>query len=340
MIAIRVDMNNSIATGHMMRCLAIADALRERGVSVIFILADEQATELLSTHGYEYIVLHTAWNKMESEIPKLQAYLEGYPIEKVLIDSYQVTEKYLEELSVLMSTVYLDDLNMFDYHVDTLVCYANYWMKFNYQENQTSTHFLLGTEYTPLRKAFWNCENKEISDKVSELLILAGGSDPYDATGKILEQLVLEEYNRVNVICGRYNENYQRLKKAYLDSSEVVVQQAVDDIEEYMKRADVVISAGGTTLYELCAVGTPTISYAFADNQLDNVMQFAEDDLIDYAGDIRKDDIGDQIRFYLTRYQKDKELREVRSRRMQELVDGQGAMRIAKALIEVERRKK
>ena len=56
-----------------------------------------------------------------------------------------------------------------------------------------------------------------------------------------------------------------------------------------MQEADLAISAGGTTLYELCAVGTPTICYSMADNQLDNVRQFEKDGLMYYAGDARQD---------------------------------------------------
>ena len=63
-----------------------------------------------------------------------------------------------------------------------------------------------------------------------------------------------------------------------------------------MKKVDVAISAGGTTLYELCACGTPTISYSFADNQLNNVKQFDEDGIIPYAGDVRYEDISLSIR--------------------------------------------
>ena len=57
--------------------------------------------------------------------------------------------------------------------------------------------------------------------------------------------------------------------------------KAKTDIEQFMMEADVVISAGGSTLYELCAVGVPTISYSIADNQLNNVRKFHEDGIID-----------------------------------------------------------
>lgn len=93
------------------------------------------------------------------------------------------------------------------------------------------------------------------------------------------------------------------------------------------------VSAGGITLYELCAVGTPAISYSFADNQLRNVEKFDEDGMISYAGDLRKDPVAERVAGYLDYYGQNQKLRQERSLRMQELVDGQGARRIAEILI-------
>lgn len=100
-----------------------------------------------------------------------------------------------------------------------------------------------------------------------------------------------------------------------------------------MQEADIAISAGGTTLYELCALGVPTISYAFVDNQLDNVKQFQADDIIAYAGDVREENIVDKINMYLKKYMNDMELRKKKSLQMQRFIDGKGAERIAEALI-------
>ena len=71
MIYIRADMIMQIATGHMMRCLSIADALSSMEKSVTFILADDKALSLLKQRGYYAIVLHTDWNNMEGELPAL-----------------------------------------------------------------------------------------------------------------------------------------------------------------------------------------------------------------------------------------------------------------------------
>lgn len=333
MIYIRADMNEQIATGHIMRCLSIADALRGLGEPVRFILADEQAVSLLKQRGYDAIVLHTQWNCMEEELSVLSQVIRNEHIDKLLIDSYQVTQRYLAELSKLVTTFYIDDLNLFEYPVDAVICYANYWKKFQYKINDKRTTYLLGMKYVPLKQAFWNCEAKIISKKANNLLILTGGSDPFNVTEQILDSIDTYQFQTIDVICGIYNTNYNKFVKKYENNKNIKFHQAVNNIEQYMKNADIAISAGGTTLYELCAIGTPAISFSFADNQLDNVRQFQEDGLIDYAGDARMDDIAGTINQYLTRYRNDFELRKEKSEKMQKMVDGKGAERIARAIV-------
>ena len=335
MFYIRTDMNSIIATGHVMRCLSIADAMRKSGEEVTFILADTNAVELLSKRRYNYIVLNTKWNDMESELEELKKIIRERSIDKILIDSYQVTKFYLETVRKLVRIVYIDDLNAFDYPVDTLICYANYWRNFSYEQRYNGTKLLLGTEYAPIREVFQNCERKYIKDKIENILILSGGTDKYNIIKALMEKLPRNNYQRIYVICGKYYEGYEALKEQYREEKNIVIKKAVSDIEKYMSEADVAITAGGTTLYELCAMGTPAISFSFVDNQLDNVIQFQKDGIIDYAGDIRNDNVIDKILVLLENYSKEKRCKQ--SRDMQALVDGMGALRIAKALMQMEK---
>ena len=110
MLYIRVDMNNVIATGHMMRCLSVADAARDMGLETTFIVADEQALPLLEKRGYPSVVLNTKWDDMDSELPVLKKIIEENHIVYLLIDSYKVTQNYLKELTAIVKTLYIDDL--------------------------------------------------------------------------------------------------------------------------------------------------------------------------------------------------------------------------------------
>lgn len=327
-------MNQTIATGHVMRCLSIAEAARDNGVDATFILADTQAEDLIQSKGFRTIVLNSTWNDLEKELPDLLDLIAKENIETLLVDSYYVTQNYLETLNRAICVAYIDDLNSFHYPVDILIAYANYWKKMNYEENYPNTRLLLGCAYVPLRREFQNLPPKLIRENVENLLILTGGSDNLGISESILDHILLEQYKKVDVVCGRYFEQFDYLKTKYSNCQNVHLHKAVDNIIDYMLDADVAISAGGTTLYELCATGTPTITYSFADNQLDNVRQFAEDGIMRYTGDIRCDKVYENIRATV-KLCKEKSYRNQISDKMKQLIDGQGANKLIRALFDL-----
>jgi len=253
-----------------------------------------------------------------------------------LIDSYQVTKIYLSSLSAQTKIYYIDDLNAFSYPVNALICYANYCEKFNYSGRYPDTELYLGPQYVPLRKEFSFCASKYIKPKAESLLLMSGGSDSCDALLQVLYNLSPEEFKRIDVICGvYYTQNYE-LQKKHASHKNIHIHKAVSNIVDYMKQADLAISASGTTLYELCAVGTPTISYTIAVNQLDNAVSFQNQKIIDYAGDMRGNSAGtiQNILQKISEYKENYVLRAKKSKKMQSLVDGKGAFRIARIITE------
>lgn len=331
-IGIRVDMNPIIATGHIMRCLSIADAITELDKKVVFIAADDYPAELIKQRGYELIVLGTNWQNMEEELPRLSAEIGKRNISKILVDGYRVTAGYLQKLKEWAQVTYIDDLDAFSYPVDKLVCYANYYDRFSYGCRTEEDGFFLGMKYVPLRRAFQNCPPKVIGDRVKRVLLLSGGSDSYGILERMVDVFKDKTDIVLTVICGSFYPDFEKLTDKYKEYNNLVFCKNVPNIEEYMRDADLAVSAGGTTLYELCAVGTPTISYSFVDNQLYTVEQFDKDGLIEYAGDVRKDDIFGKTAELFEKYDGNKALREERSLKMQQMVDGKGAKRIASVL--------
>lgn len=331
-IGIRADANEIVATGHVMRCLAIADALRETGEKPVFVAADDAPKSLVLSRGYEFVSLGTNWQNMEEETGQMRDVIKKYRMEALLVDSYYVTRAYLEELQSMVPVMYMDDLGKEVYGIDALVCYANFWQKFEYEKKYQNTKLCLGMGYAPLKKEFCLCGEKEIQEIPNHLLLLSGGTDPYHALDRILKGIPLEKWQRIDVVCGKYNEDYIKLQHEYASQKRIVLHQNVTNLVDFMQDADIAVSAGGVTLYELCAVGTPTVSYSFADNQIDNVEQFAEDGLIEYAGDIRESNVVEKVRDILTGSYIKKEERKRRSRKMQAAVDGKGAGRIANVM--------
>lgn len=333
MLYIRTDMNQDIATGHVMRCLSIADAAVSLGEKVTFILADGQALELIRKRGHDAVILDTKWNEMESELKILYKLIQERNIKSLLIDSYMVTSRYLFKLSQWVNTAYMDDKNEFQYPVHTLICYANYWQKFNYSQNYKGTRLLLGLQYVPLRKEFKGLKRKVIKKQLENILLMSGGSDNHHILAGFLKKIDVKKYKNIDVICGRYCMDYEQLCSRYHQDKNIHFHKAVENMEDYMLYADLAVSAGGTTLYELCACGTPAITYSVADNQLDNVLQFEKDGLMDYLGDVRSMDIFEKAAVLLEQCDKQQGIRQSRSRRMQEIVDGNGAERIAEQLV-------
>lgn len=110
MIGIRVDANNIIATGHLMRCIAIAQQIKELGYEVIFITSDDYGHEILKGKGMPYISLESDWEKKTDEIEILVHQIQIHKIKALVIDSYLITLEYMEALKPYTKLVYIDDM--------------------------------------------------------------------------------------------------------------------------------------------------------------------------------------------------------------------------------------
>ena len=341
MIGIRADANSEIGTGHVMRCLSIAVALQKCGQEVCFILADEAAADLLETKGQKYLVLHSDYTQMEAEVPKLCRALEENSMETLLIDSYFVTAEYLEQVGKIVRTVYMDDLNMIPYPVDVVVNYNIYGDLLPYKENavKETTQFLLGTAYAPLREEFQHVEYA-VRDVVQNVLVTTGGADKYNLAGQILQKVLQYPVTKdlqYHVVSGAFNQNFPALQELAGKYANVHIHQNVTKMAELMKNCDVAITAGGSTMYELSAVGVPIICFSFAENQEQLVQTFVRKQKVCFGGNYltERQALFDHIAENLGLLIVQNEIREKYSKAGRTLVDGQGTLRIARAICEL-----
>lgn len=342
MFCIRVDANEIIGTGHVMRCLSIAEEFRRRGEPVTFIVADSRSEKMIVSKDFQVICLHSIWDDLDKEIESLVSVIENIGITTLLIDSYYVTESYLRTARQYTRTVYIDDLDTFICPVDLLVnyniyaenlCYAE-----RYQETGLDTQFALGCSYAPLRAEFSNV-NKEIKEKVSSVLITSGGTDTYNAIGNILEVLSRQPWfskMEYYIILGRFNVHAKDLEERWRQYKNVHLLMNVSNMSEYMRCCDIAITAGGVTTYELCACGIPSIMYTLADNQLQIAQTVSESHLIPWVGDIRRnmENCLKLIVSYMGKLSDVGKRREI-SVKMQEIVDGNGCKRLVNYIIDV-----
>lgn len=342
MIGIRVDANGRIASGHVMRCLSIAIQLKKMGQSVLFITADAYPKEIIESRGFSSEILGSAFDTVESEIEKLRNCCEKYCINTLLVDSYYVTAGYFEQLKDVVKVMYLDDMIAFAYPVKALVNYSLCDTHTSYEQlylQKELPELLLGEAYVPLREEF-TCGIRETKPQITDVLVTSGATDLLDVVKEFISLAVEENYfSQVNfhVISGAFNKNVQVLRQYSASHSNIKIYENVTNIADIMKMCDIAISAGGTTLLELCAMGIPTIAYIVAENQKKGTEALESLDTILYAGDARDgkeqllEKIGQKIRLLQTDYN----MRCAMHKKASQLIDGKGAIRIANKLIEI-----
>lgn len=337
-IYVRVDGNEIIATGHVMRCLSVAEQLRKLNMEVIFVVADDRPRELIEGRGFSVDVLDSVWNEMDSETEKMIDYIHDNQVQILLLDSYYVTKDYLQNLSRYTKIVYIDDLCTFDYSVHTIVHYyvfgdeQHYIRMYEEMGNKDIPVLLCGGIYIPLREEFMY-RPYPLQSEAKKVLITTGGTDQLNVAGNILESVILDDFCmelEYHVIVGCFNQNKEHLYALSERHSNIYLHENVTNMSEWMRSCDIAISAGGTTLYELCACGIPTICLEIAANQ-EGAIAWEQRDYMTYAGNACKDmnDCVTRCIEGVQQYMQNYELRKRRSRRMQELVDGNGARRIA-----------
>ena len=338
-LMIRTDANNFIATGHVMRCISIAQVAIMEGHVVKFVVADFDAKSLLEKYNMPYICLNTIWNEMDGEIEKVQKVINDEKPDCILVDSYYVTEKYLLALRSMCKVAYIDDLGKNTYPCDFLICYAGYYKDFLYEKRYLRrTKLLLGTQYAPLRKEYMYVDKirkSEISFK-KNILLLSGGTDSYHVIAQFLYEWC-RQYGDMNdiyitAVCGEYNMDYEEIKNRF-NYNNISIIKSVENLKEYMLSADIAISAAGTTLYELCACAVPTVCYTLADNQLYNAKWFAEQGCMNYVGDVRNDKCVKKMCEEAIKLLYDTEKIQKMTYKLRLLVDGLGAKRIVNKIL-------
>ena len=336
MIVIRADANEIIGTGHVMRCRSVADALEKAGQDVAFIVADNRTKKLLG--DFKSICLNSDWTDMEGELNKLLPLLNDLHPKACIIDSYYVTDRYLKEIKEITKTAYFDDLNDSCWELDVLINYNIFGTSLDYSGyKKNSTMLCLGPQYAPLRNEFIGLPKREIENKVADVLVSAGGVDPQKVTECIINNICPKWPTiRFHFVVGKLNPRIADLKK--FESGNIILHIDEKNMSGLMMNCDVAVSAAGTTLYELCATGIPTVTYSLADNQLVATKEFESQGIMLSAGDYRdNDDFTIALEEKLTLLLDGKEKRKELSGKMQSLVDGRGAVRVADEILNIGR---
>ena len=346
MFLFRADGNEKVGTGHIMRCLSIADSLKSKGEEAVFAAADDKMKMLIEKRGYECVVLHTSFENMEDELSALTELPVFKSASAVIVDSYFVTERYFNIIGESKKTVYIDDRAAYAFEPDMLINYNVFADIEKYKKlykNKKEPEFILGPAYAPLRKEFGIKKDRGSKGKAENILIMTGGADPVHAAPKLAQRIIDDTDPQTqsdicfHFVVGAMSTDHEKMAELRDKSNgKIVLHKNVTDMKALMESCDIAVSAAGSTLYELCACEVPTITYILADNQIPAEKVFLESGAMLSAGDAREGDL-----FYERLYDRIKELTrnpsecERLSRAAASITDGKGAERIADKLIEM-----
>ena len=197
MIGIRVDVNRTVATGHIQRDLSVARKLREMGQECLFISADENCIPYLKGEGFQAEILHSDWEHLEGETEQLCELLKKRRIHSLLVDSYYVTPVYMKRLSEMVRVTYFDELYLQGYGCQQVI---NGVLEPPDYKDYNGKAFT-GASYVSLRDEFSNLPPKKIRSAISKLLVTSGGTDNYHFSKCFLEEfLERKEWQEVRVI--------------------------------------------------------------------------------------------------------------------------------------------
>jgi len=301
LIVIRADASQSIGSGHIMRCLTLAERLRVHGAEVSFVCRDliGNLSEYIRSQGFEVHLLpwdeafaalkrpKQEWLKImwKSDAEQTMGVLKRYgrTIDWLIVDHYGIGHHWQSFLRGMVANIMvIDDLANRQHDCDIL-------LDQNYYHNAEDRYLglipmgcalFLGPQYLLLRDEFYKARKdmKIRTGEVSYILVFYGGADTTNETEKCL--LGLSDFNgsnvEINVVTGQSNPKKERIKKLCSYKSNMYYHCQVSNIAELMNNADLAFGAGGSTMWERCFLGLPSIVTVTAENQIETTQAVSD----------------------------------------------------------------
>jgi UDP-2,4-diacetamido-2,4,6-trideoxy-beta-L-altropyranose hydrolase len=333
----RTEASVAIGTGHVMRCLALAQAWCDAGGGAIFAMAEATPAvkERLRSEGFEVMrVAVRVGSAADAEETARLAHKQG--ASWVVVDGYEFGAEYQASLkNRRLKVLFIDDNGHVGHYSADLVLNQNaHAREAFYPSRDASTRLLLGPRFVMLRREFteWRGWKQKIPAVAHRFLVTMGGSDPDNVTERVLRAILGEPSLNATVVAGGSNPHLPKLRELVAGARrDVQLIENVTNMPELMASSDVAISGAGTTSLEMCFLGLPALLIVLAQNQ-----RFAAEELnrrgvainLGEGAEIQRSTLS----AYLTRLVNSPDTRKAMSERGRELVDGRGAERVVRAL--------
>lgn len=296
-IVFRTDASLRIGTGHVMRCLTLAEALRERGAQVTMVCRELEGNlipYLRGARGLDVKALpapapgglrgrpgepaHAPWLEVpwETDAAETAAALRSLPSRPdwLVLDHYALDSRWEAAVREAHGRLFvIDDIADRDHDCAYLLDQNLYdTPEARYAARvPASARLLLGPSFALLRPAFAAARAKASPREGAprRLLVFFGGADPGRDTLKALEALSLPEFRSLaaDVVVGAVNPVREKVRLACEARPGTAYHCQADNMAELMAGADLALGAGGTSSWERCCVGLPALLASVAENQ-------------------------------------------------------------------------
>lgn len=324
-IVFRVDSSSLIGSGHLMRCLTLAQRYRKEGHRVAFVcralegnlasLVKKQDFQLHMLSAAEKDETLTGYDKwltvtQERDAAEIVAIIQTMgTVDCLVVDSYAIDEVWEKIVRPYTNEIFvIDDLANRKHDCDMLLDQNFYLNKDERYKGLVPEHckLLLGPEHALLREEFYRAKErmKPRAGKLHNILVFYGGADATDETSKAIEALSLLKSNgelqnvSITVVVGGSNPRNESISNLCQKEGFKFFCQ-VNNMAELMAVADLMLGAGGSTTWERCFLSLPAIVTAVAENQFQICNDCAVAGIIYYLGHWNKvmiDDIYQAVR--------------------------------------------
>ncbi len=332
-LLIRADANVAMGTGHVMRCLALAQAWQDSGGQCIFAMAESTPAvrRRLQEEGIEAEELSAGGGTAEDA--KETVNLAGKKNAAwVVVDGYQFGSAYqLAIKSAGFKMLFVDDNAHAETYCADLVLNQNIHATASlYAQREFHTRLLLGPRYAMLRREFnpWRAWRRGIPASARKILVTMGGSDPNDTTTRVIEAIrQLSNLDlETTVLVGGSNPHLRSVAASIQNESMRLVTDAAN-VPELMTWADAAVAGAGTTFWEMCFLGLPGLLVVLAENQ-EGVAEAAGRMGIAWSLGSATEASSPKIAARLVELLHSKNTRTSQSEKGRRLVDGRGAARV------------
>ena len=272
-VIIRADATIRTGTGHLMRCLALAQTLRAAGCAVTFVAACQNKLKIrLQDEGFQVVLLDHV-HPDPADWPITARVLQSHPGAWVVLDGYHFDAAYQESIkSAGHRLLVIDDTACLNRYCCDILLNQNIHAEQLHYTPDRNTRLLLGPRYALLRTEFLDhiAWERKTPDMARRLLVSLGGEDSDNQTLKVIRALQLSNIAglEATIVAGSTNPHIRSLEAECRQSHTALhlIHNALN-MAELMSRADMAVSAGGSTCWELAFMGLPALVIILAENQ-------------------------------------------------------------------------